>query len=928
MLKPLVQILTRSSNILSLPFRKATHLSFKNAVKQYISEKYDQHPDMFRADLDVIDSLRREAVNVREAHPSGVPKLLAYAAQLVWMGTKFPIDIGCDFSWYPALGYHTDRPVIRNNLKFELINVLFNLAALHAQLAVSSNRGSSEGLKAAANNFMSAAGILTHIKTNIVPDLRTDPPDDMDDHSLDSLTHLFLAQAQECFWHKAVNDNYKDVLISKLACQVSDFYASAGDEAVQSSAISSSWIHHMTAKHHHFAAAGQYRAARDCLEKRKYGEEVARLRDAVACVREGLKEGKGGYVSPLVLRDLEKLEEKTKEDLKRAEKDNDLIYLQLVPEKPELGILARAKMADLRCPSEVSNPIEHLGENTQFGPGLFSKLVPFAVHVAVSLYEESRNTYVETKIVRELEALDEQLRQDLASLNLPASFQALEKPLGVPPAVREYNDTMKNETPMETIPATFEQRNEMRRNCLGIFNSLYEMLRAEDNEDSRLRERYGTLRWARPPSTEDIAGKKHWDNVNSVQRYIELTEGSDATVTKTFENSKGIIQLLSGPLQYVIDFVPSSRRTEVPPTMVPVLGRLRNAYSDVLRLQSQRRKRIESVRARAKNDDIRADILKEASRLERQYPSCTITAADFDGFFDKRITSFYGEDLQSLDREQERQDQLMDEVGRLNREFEAQKRRMGGGENALGGQERQDKLQELENGYNVYCKIKKDTAAGMKFYNDLMRQVDQLSSKAIPWVEGRRKEARDLEAELNIPHLTSLSISNPGTPNQGPNQYFPSSTQQPTATPQQQQQARQQQQLQQQAQKHQAAAQRISNRMTTAAFAGPPASPPQEPQLQSWASQTVVPQQPRPMTRWTPDMGIKFGTPGPGTANTAASVAGGAGGGGQMEGVVMGGGQQIPNGGGVDGKGSASPGKKHQQSVQGAWDQSKPLRFG
>lgn len=64
-----------------------------DAIRQYISGKYDQHPDMFKQDLEVIDSLRREAINVHEPHISGLKKIAAYAAQLVWMGGKFPIDV-------------------------------------------------------------------------------------------------------------------------------------------------------------------------------------------------------------------------------------------------------------------------------------------------------------------------------------------------------------------------------------------------------------------------------------------------------------------------------------------------------------------------------------------------------------------------------------------------------------------------------------------------------------------------------------------------------------------------------------------------------------------------------------------------------------------------------------------------------------------
>lgn len=81
------------NGILAVPFRKGAQLSLSSAIKQYISTKYNQHPDMFRQDLDVIDALRRDAVNVREPHPSGVKKLQAYAAQLVWISGKFPIDV-------------------------------------------------------------------------------------------------------------------------------------------------------------------------------------------------------------------------------------------------------------------------------------------------------------------------------------------------------------------------------------------------------------------------------------------------------------------------------------------------------------------------------------------------------------------------------------------------------------------------------------------------------------------------------------------------------------------------------------------------------------------------------------------------------------------------------------------------------------------
>lgn len=83
----------QSANILQIPFRRSNALSLSTAIESYISNKYNQHPSTFARDLEIVDQLRKDAVNTLEPHISGVKKLQAYAAQLVWMGGKFPIDV-------------------------------------------------------------------------------------------------------------------------------------------------------------------------------------------------------------------------------------------------------------------------------------------------------------------------------------------------------------------------------------------------------------------------------------------------------------------------------------------------------------------------------------------------------------------------------------------------------------------------------------------------------------------------------------------------------------------------------------------------------------------------------------------------------------------------------------------------------------------
>src|SRR5690606_3857789 len=97
----------------------------------------------------------------------------------------------------------------------------------------------------------------------------------------------------------------------------------------QSSAITSEWIHHIGAKHHHFAAAAQFRASEDCLNRSKYGEQVSRLQEALSAANDALKEH-GRYLNDTVKSDLAGLKEKVTDVLKGAEKDNDIIYLGIL----------------------------------------------------------------------------------------------------------------------------------------------------------------------------------------------------------------------------------------------------------------------------------------------------------------------------------------------------------------------------------------------------------------------------------------------------------------------------------------------------------------------------------------------------------------------------------------------------------------------
>lgn len=734
-------------NLLEIPFRRTHPVDLSSAIKQYISTKYDQSPGMFSDDLRDIDRLRNDAINVREAHVSGIKRLQVYAAQLRYLGGKFPIDIGVDFPWYPAIGYDRDKPVLQNNLRFELANILFNLGALYSQLAYGTNRTTIDGLKSAAEYSMGAAGTFSFIRTEILPDLRSSPPEDMDDVTLESLQQLSLAQGQESFWQIAIKKNMSDGTVAKLAAKVSDYYIFAGDAARQSRAVSTEWIHHFQAKHHHFAAAAQFRQSQYCLQNKQYGEEVARLKDSLACVSEGLQEAR--WINATVLGDLNGLKSRVSEELKRAERDNDMIYLQTQTPKSELKLLDRTNMVSAKPPADVENGISLLGEGKPFGRPLFEKLVPYAVHQAASIYADRRDRLVNQSIIVDLEAMTARLREVLESLDLPGSLQALEKPLGLPGSLVSKAEELRQQDAIYRLKRSMEDTTKLKTNDLAIYQEGVALLEAEKAEDDRARAKFGTDRWNRPPSTEALG--KLLQNSTELQAYLNSAGSSDSLVHTKFRENEHILKILSGNNRDLERFVPSSSQVTMTPAIEQAASRLRTCLNDASRLETRRKNKMTALKERAKADDIGPALLSEAARLEREYPMQKIEPGQFEKLFEKRLES-YENDREALIVEQEEQDQIVARLREANKAFVDARR----GDTST--RERQKALQALDTGYAKYKELISNLETGRKFYNDLASHVTRFRDNCKTKVSERRVEASQLEAELTGQDMGRLNL--------------------------------------------------------------------------------------------------------------------------------------------------------------------------
>jgi programmed cell death 6-interacting protein len=378
-----------------------------------------------------------------------------------------------------------------------------------------------------------------------------------------------------------------------------------------------------------------------------------------------------------------------------------------------------------------------LSDTGELGRPLFTKLVPYAVHVAASIYEDRRDRLVNNSIIDELEAMTSKIRDVLKSLNLPGSLQALEKPLGLPPGLISHAEEIRQQDGPNRLSKSIAETEKLKANDRNIYNEGVELLRSEAAEDERARVKYGTERWSRPRAKD--ANPKLHAQIAEIDGYLNAAATSDETVYKKLRDTEDLIRLLAGTDRELEHYVPSSRRAVLTPAVEQASSKLRACLNDINRLESRRTRKIEALKAKITNDDINPDLLKETARLEREFPMQKIEAAQFEDFFERRLLATYSSDQSLLADEESQQSQLIKKLQDTNAVFSQARR----GDDST--KQREKALQSLENAFYKYKEIIQNLEAGRKFYNDLARIVGRFRDEAKQFAYSRRGEAGEIE---------------------------------------------------------------------------------------------------------------------------------------------------------------------------------------
>ncbi|CAG8593435.1 9056_t:CDS:10, partial [Scutellospora calospora] len=660
------------------------------------------------------------------------------------------VKVGIEFPWYSAFPNNEKKPVAHKNFYYERACVLFNIGAMYSKLGIAESRLTPEGVKRACQHFQHAAGCFKHLNSAVVPEMRILPTSDMAPTTLNVLINIMLAQAQECFWQKAVYEKLKDGNVAKLASQVSVYYEAAFELATNNpevaKLIGQNWLTHLQVKSWHFAAASEFRKSCECISQNKYGEEIARLRVAEGYVNRAFDQRKN--LREAVIKDLESLHTVVTSNLSRAVKDNDIIYLHTIPSASSLAPIGQASLANPTLPPEVNNPVSLMSERSILGLPLFVKLVPFAVHQAHSVYSDRKERTVK-EILCKLEELTSICTSTLQSLNVPGSMSDTEGHI-IPQSIFANSQDVRNEGGVTRLNAMFDSIQDASPSNNQILDEALNILDQEIIEDEEWEKKFGE-RWTRAKSDE--INKDLVNQGLSYQEVLQQARKGDLAIKNKMEQWSQLIELLGSDREILKKDIlaNSSFDVSVQSDIKEFDNKLRNLKNEAHANIGVRKKTEEEVKKVSNLDDIGPILLKEAAKITANGTAIKIEPAHFEELFDEELKK-YDKFKDFVKSETENQEKLLNHIQELTEERERSMKNSG----------RTESFEKFKTAHQKFREILTNLQEGIKFYRNFETTLREYKKSCQEFASRRQREGYDLVRELTS--STTDRVWNRGMP--------------------------------------------------------------------------------------------------------------------------------------------------------------------
>ncbi|EDV20985.1 uncharacterized protein TRIADDRAFT_38299 [Trichoplax adhaerens] len=701
-----------------LALKKADSTDFSKPLDKFIANTYDKERGQFKGQIDELQTLRNNATKRLDKHESAVQMLLRYYDQLNVMEAKMPVsesEVRVTFTWQDAFDKGSlfgTRKHSAKSLPFEKSCVLFNAAALSSQIAVTQNLDTDDGLKLTAKYFQTAAGIFEYLREYIPSNIPQGTTPDLSIECLTALSALMLAQSQETFYLKASQDKMKDGIVAKIAMQTGNNYADAFKN-MQTPGVRAlwekDWLPMVSGKQAMYHAVAEYHQALVAKASGAIGEELARLKHASSLMQQA-----ESYSSTLT--DAKNLRNKITKAYQAAQKDNDFIYHELVPDKDRIPAVQGAAIGK---PIRLNNPASANFKD------IFADVVPLNIHNAVSRYNERQQDLV-TSELKKLTDNTQQLKSLLAELNLPA---AIEDTGGnsVPQSLLDKSAALIQDGGVQKIDSMFNELPTLLQRNQEIVTETTRMMDDEEKDDKQMRQRFKE-KWTRMPSDKLTASLRI--EMNKYKGIIENALKADAIVRDKYNKSRNAMIVLSKGEVELKNYIPKTGSGNAVANSKAVVN--------IKRLIDQ-------------IDGIIAE--RQVIESELKSATCDITpkflaALAADGVLQdediskQNLDSTYNVYVNQIADTISRQRDIETQLRAANQEFLAER------QSRSGANKREETLSDLAAAYDAFTELTKHLMEGTKFYNDLTNLLVKTQTKVSDLIFARKTELQGLLGDL------------------------------------------------------------------------------------------------------------------------------------------------------------------------------------
>ena len=662
--------------LLAIPLKRTVQFNLGEKLAQLIDSTFYQTSNSFDSDLKEITTLRDEIVSNNDISMIQSEQLYKYLNILKQLMKKFPMD-QIEFSWCQTISTKSNTKHY-SSLEWEESNIIYNLGAMYSLLAFDTGL-TQDMLNIKYKYYQMAATMFNHINTI---DSKYNA---VDIETAMALTNLMLAQGMECFWSRAKGkDNIKNMMLARLSSQVVLYYEKAFQHAKKSPLIKSDWIDHFKQKMVYFEVVTYYRMALDMQDNQKWGEMVRTLTHCVSLLSNCKLETASQFLQ--ILQNL----------LNEVSKDNDFIYLQMVPE----AVISIAKPL---------NMIELLDFKTVISEELqkwqdkiyFKNLLPLELIDSCNAYNERQSQYVTEQIIQPITTLNKEL---IAKVDESINLQTV---VGIPLDISEI-------TSLDTSLNNLSSMNESIQSKLVMIKRIID---DEVESDKLLRSNHGLLHWTLPKS-EDI-------NINLLSKLNQLQQYL-AQATNTDKETLEVLDMIDRNLLTVdpAEHISKMKSDEEDP--------LTKEIKDV---QASRDIFIRKVQEKVTESSVLLKMI-ELFRKNNEI----VDQTKMESQFQEHLTIFQ-DDLMRVNKERAINRQLLqqlDNSGNDSSTTEIVKRLTS----------KDLYIEEVKYSLGLLKQVKESITNGSQFYNDLLSSTNSLLSETEQFNETRKIEKKNLNDQL------------------------------------------------------------------------------------------------------------------------------------------------------------------------------------